>query len=1027
MAGLRARALLLLFVLCAVPHMAQATVPAGFQDSLIATVAGPTALAFTPDGRLLITTQAGRLWIYRGDALLPGPALDLAPVLCGNSERGLLGVAVDPAFTTNRFIYLFYTFKKSGVCDTNSANAPVNRVSRFTLADSNTISRSSELVLLDNIPSPAGNHNAGDVQFGPDGLLYISVGDGGCDYLGDSGCAGANDAARDLHVTIGKILRITRTGAIPAGNPFTGGDSVRCNTTGRAARGQKCRETFAWGLRNPFRMAFDPNAAGTRFFINDVGQNTWEEIDEGRAGADYGWNAREGHCANGSTTNCGAPPSGMTNPIFDYAHANGCASITGGAFVPRGVWPAEYDGDYLFSDYVCGRIFRLARNSDGTYSHSTFASGLGASSAVTLIFGPWEGTQALYYTTYAGGGQVRRINTSTNRAPVARLAATPRSGPAPLTVRFDASRSSDADGQSLSFEWNFGDGIKAVGDPVETHTYPNAGRFTARVTVRDGRGGSASASAIIDAGNTPPVPTISAPTSTARFSVGQTIRLTGSARDAEDGALPAARLSWTVTLHHNTHTHPYVPPTAGNNVTFQAPAPEDLAATTTSHLSIHLTATDSHGASRTVSRVLQPRLVNVTLASVPSGLMLSVNGTAVSTPRTLTSWDGYVLALNAPTQRDAGATPWLFASWSDGGAAAHRLVTPSSAATVTARFARASAAAPAVDAHVRAGAYASQNFGSAAELIVKHSSVADYQRRTHLRFPLGSGPVGRAVLRLRGALTSAGDVPIAIYPVSNVTWGESGLTWNTQPPAGATAIASRRVASTAGAWYEWDVTAYVRNERAAGRAAVAFALAATTTTSPYAAFASGEASANRPELLIGEPAAAVPRDIVLYANEATAISGAWRLVADATAAGGSRIANPDAGAPKLTAPLAAPTHAFELSFTAEARRPAPPLDPRQGGPELIYQRFGLRAVLRQRDLERCAGVPHRIEVDDSLRPRRTAAAVPSAAGGGRTTATERACSDRPSISRRPAGKRSGSRHVKMACRSTRSSSRQRCT
>ena len=916
-----ARALLLLFALGAVPHMAHATVPAGFQDSLVATVAGPTALAFTPDGRLLITTQAGRLWIFQGDALVPGPALDLAPVLCSNSERGLLGVAVDPAFPTNRFIYLFYTFKKSGVCDTNSANAPVNRVSRFTLADNNTISRSSELVLLDNIPSPAGNHNAGDVQFGRNGLLYISVGDGGCDYLGDSGCAGANDAARDLHVTLGKILRITTTGAIPAGNPFTGSDSVRCNTTGRAAPGQKCRETFAWGLRNPFRIAFDPNAAGTRFFINDVGQNTWEEIDEGRAGADYGWHVREGHCANGSPTNCGAPPPGMTNPIFDYAHANGCASITGGAFVPSGVWPAEFEGEYLFGDYVCGRIFRLAPNGDGTYTHSTFASNLGGSSAVTLIFGPWEGTQALYYTTYAGGGQVRRISTSTNRAPVAALTASPRSGAAPLTVRFDASGSSDPDGQSLSFEWDFGDGILAGSGSVQTHTYPNPGRFTAKATVRDERGGSASASAMIDAGNAPPVPTISTPTSTARFSVGQTIRLTGSATDAEDGALPAARLSWTVMLHHNTHTHPYMPPTAGNNVTFQAPAPEDLAATTTSHLSVHLTATDSHGASSTVTRTLQPKLVNVTLDSVPSGLTLSVNGTAVSTPRTVTSWDKYVLALNAATQRDAGATPWLFASWSDGGAAAHPLVTPSSAATVTATFARASAVAPAADAYVRAGAFASQNFGSAARLIVKHWSEADYQRRTHLRFPLGSGPVGRAVLRLRGALNAAGDIPIAIFPVSNVTWSESGLTWNTQPPAGATAIASTRVASTASAWYEWDVTAYVRSERAAGRAAVAFAVAATTTTSPYAAFSSREASANRPELLISEPAGATPGEVVLYAQQATAISGTWRLVADATAAGGSRITQPEAGAPKLAAPLAAPTHAFELSFTANAGRP----------------------------------------------------------------------------------------------------------
>lgn len=925
MCGRHARALLLLLpTLCLLAQTTRGAVPAGFQDALVASVTSPTALAFTPDGRLLITGQTGRLWIYQNNALLSTPALDLAAVLCSNSERGLLGVAVDPAFSTNRFIYLFYTFRKSGVCDTNTANAPVNRVSRFTLADTNTVNPSTELVLLDNIPSHAGNHNGGDVQFGRDGLLYISVGDGGCDYLGNSGCAGANDAARDLHVTLGKILRITATGAIPAGNPFTGTDSARCNTTGRAAAGQKCRETFAWGLRNPFRMAFDPNAAGTRFFINDVGQNAWEEIDEGAAGADYGWNAREGHCANGSTTNCGAPPAGMTNPIFDYAHANGCAAITGGAFVPRGVWPAEFEGQYLFGDYVCGSIFRLTRNADGTYTRSTFASGLGASSAVAMMFGPWEATQALYYTTYAGGGQVRRISSTTNRAPIATLTAAPRSGPAPLTVRFDASGSSDPDGQTLTFEWDFGDGIMASGGVVQTHTYQNPGRFTGRVTVRDGAGGSGSATVTIDTGNTPPVPTISTPTSTARFAVGETITLSGNATDAEDGSLPPSSLSWIVTLHHNTHTHPFVPPTAGNNVTFQAPAPEDLAATTTSYLTIHLTATDANGASSTVTRTLQPRLVNVTLDTVPSGLTLSVNGTAVTTPRTITSWDKYALALNAATQRDAGATPWLFSTWSDGGAAAHTVITPASATTVTATFARATAASPSADAYVRAGTYATQPFGTATELLLKDSNGADFQRRTHVRFPIGSGSVGRAVLRLRGALTDSSDLPVAVYPVANTTWAESTVTWNTQPPAGATAIASIRVAGVTPVWYEWDVSAYVRSERAAGRTSASFMLAATAATSPYATFASREAAANRPELLISEPSSApqpTSGEIVLYAREATTITGAWRLVADATAAGGSRIFHPDAAAPKVTAPLASPAAAFDLSFTAEAGRP----------------------------------------------------------------------------------------------------------
>lgn len=148
-----------LAAILAVPCAARAAVPTGFTDTLVANVTAPTALAFTPDGRLLVTQQGGSLRIVQNGTLLASPALTIASV-CTESERGLLGVAVDPAFASNGFLYLFYTFDPpSGPC--------VNRVSRFTLAG-NTVSPASELVLIDNMPSPAGNHNAGDVQFGHD-------------------------------------------------------------------------------------------------------------------------------------------------------------------------------------------------------------------------------------------------------------------------------------------------------------------------------------------------------------------------------------------------------------------------------------------------------------------------------------------------------------------------------------------------------------------------------------------------------------------------------------------------------------------------------------------------------------------------------------------------------------------------------------------------------------------------------------------------------------------------------------------
>jgi glucose/arabinose dehydrogenase len=398
--------------------------PPRIEDVLVTNVGGPTAIAFTPDGRLLITTQGGQLRVFQNGNLLATPALDISSRVCANSERGLLGVAVDPDFANNNFIYLYYTFKKFTDCltgDPTNALNPVNRVVRYILGSDNLAIPDSETMLIDNIHSPNGNHNGGDLQFGKDGFLYISVGDGGADYAGDSGGAGQNDAARDRHVLLGKILRITRDGGIPPSNPFTDANtSARCNVTGSTTPGIWCQETFASGLRNPFRLAFDPNAARTRFFINDVGQGAWEEIDDGLPGADYGWNGREGPCVNGSTTNCGPQPAGFTNPVFAYQHTSDCAasgvrgnSITGGAFVPNGVWPAQFQGVYLFGEFVCGKIFQLTPNGS-VFTASEFATGLGQGSAVTMIFGPFQNTQALYYTSFAGGGQVRRLSVLPN-------------------------------------------------------------------------------------------------------------------------------------------------------------------------------------------------------------------------------------------------------------------------------------------------------------------------------------------------------------------------------------------------------------------------------------------------------------------------------------------------------------------------------------------------------------------------------------------------------------------------------------
>lgn len=666
-----------------------ATLPAGFTDNLVTAVGAPTDFAFLPNGSIYITTQAGQVHQYSSG---PGTtvSLDLAAKLCSNSERGLLGIALDPAYATNRFLYLYYTRDKFGGCETNTPTAPVNRVSRFTASPNFVIDPASELVLIDNIPSPAGNHNGGDLHIASDGLLYASVGDGGCKIGDATRCAGQNDNARFLTNLAGKILRVGLTGAIPASNPWaTATGARRCgDPTGPPPGDGPCREIFAFGLRNPFRFAFKPGTSD--FHINDVGQSTWEEIDQGAAGADYGWNVREGHCANGSTTNCGAPPAGMTNPIFDYSHAGGCASVTGGAFVPNGLWPSTFAGAYLYADYVCGKIVRLNQDAGSNWVATDFVTGLGGSSAVSLGFGPSAVGQSLYFTTYAGGGQLRRIDhTPTNNPPTASFVASPQSGPAPLDVSFDASNSSDLDGDPLQYQFTFGDGATSQGTtPTVTHRYTTAGSFTATLVVVDGRGGTSNpVSKPINVGNGAPQPSITSPSPSTQFSVGQVITLSGSATDPEQGTLPNSALSWTVLLHHGSHTHPFVGPVTGNGITFAAPPPEDLAAASNSYLEIQLTASDANGARTTISQDLQPRKVALTFATNPSGLTVSVGGAVLTGPSTVTSWQGWQINVSAANQVFGGRN-YRFTSWSDGGAASHSIVTPASPATYTAKFKR---------------------------------------------------------------------------------------------------------------------------------------------------------------------------------------------------------------------------------------------------------------------------------------------------------------------------------------------------
>ena len=337
-----------------------ATVPAGFTDSVVAAgLTNPSAMALAPDGRIFVCQQNGALRVIKNGVLLPTPFLTVT--VDSQGERGLLGVAFDPNFVSNQVVYIYYT-----------ATTPTihNRISRFT-ASGDVALAGSEVIVMDmpNL-STATNHNGGALHFGPDGTLFVAVGDN---------ANGAN--AQTLATRLGKMLRITSTGGIPTDNPFF-----------NQATGDN-RSIWALGVRNPFTFSFQPGIG--RMFINDVGQNTWEEINDGIAGSNYGWPTCEGFC--------NPPNPSFRDPIFAYQNdANTCA-ITGGAFYNPQInqFPANFVGNYFFADFCGGWIRRLDPANGNAVSD--FATGI--SLPVDLKVSP-DGF--LYYLA-RGAGAVGRI------------------------------------------------------------------------------------------------------------------------------------------------------------------------------------------------------------------------------------------------------------------------------------------------------------------------------------------------------------------------------------------------------------------------------------------------------------------------------------------------------------------------------------------------------------------------------------------------------------------------------------------
>ncbi|PRX20438.1 glucose/arabinose dehydrogenase [Actinoplanes italicus] len=801
------------------PPATAVALPTGFQEQIVFSgLSSPVDLEFAQDGRIFVAEKGGRIKVFDDLAdTTPTVFADLSANVHNQWDRGLLGLTLAPGFPADPYVYVLYTYDAppgraapvwNDVCtNANDGRCIVTgRLSRLR-ADGNAMT-GTEQVLLHDWCQQFPSHSIGDIAFGADGMLYVAAGDGASfsavdygqfpsgaptnpcsDPASEGGALRAQDirTASDPTQLDGTLLRLDpATGEAAAGNPNIG------------ATDPNTRRIVANGLRNPYRITMRPGTNET--WISDTGWTTWEEVNrvlDPTAGVtNFGWPCWEGNARQPGYDGANLPicetlytaPAGThTAPFVAWNHSaklvageacpTGSSSSTGVAFYPvaGGPYPAAYHGAVFFADYSRRCIWASLPSTPGGLPDPanlrTFVSD--AASPVDLEVGPGG---ELYYADL--GGTIRRVRYFPgNQPPTAVIDASPTQGPAPLTVTFNGTGSTDpdpADEGRLRYAWDFtGDGVTDSTAPTASFTYDTAGSYTARLTVTDTLNATHTSTIGITPGNEAPTATIDTPTVGTTWKVGDTITFTGHATDPQQGALPASRLNWNLVMHHcsapdNCHEHAIRSWAGAASGSFEAPDHDYP-----SYLELELTATDQEGLTHAVTRRLDPKTVDLTFATVPSGLQLAVGPGSGVTPFTRTVIQGSINSVSAPSPQGTST----FASWSDGGSATHDITAPTTATTYTATYT--ATPVPQRIGHTQPGA--SLDTGA-----MNHMNGS--------RFVTGAGPstVTSMSVYMRGVQAApSNQYQLAIYadangsPGARVAAGTSGTltanSWNTAP------------------------------------------------------------------------------------------------------------------------------------------------------------------------------------------------------------------------------------------------------
>lgn len=665
--------------------------PTGFvPETVITGLKLPTGFAFGPDGLIYIAEKEGLVRVARDGVLLEEPFIDLRNEVNDIADRGLTSIALHPQFPRQPYVYLAYVYDPPEAKGLPPTGARLSRVLRLTADAANPAAHvaGSGVVILgsnstfaaignpekgdtkpyscldangaplrDCLPVEGTGHSVDYLRFAADGSLLVSNGDG-INYNV------VNLRAQNPDSLAGKILRINpMTGQGYADNPFSDGD-LDSNRS----------KVYALGMRNPFRFAVHPRTG--ELYVGDVGNNAWEEINVGGAGSNFGWPCFEGPQKGNDEQFCTAVVNGEaphTSALWAYPHEEGMGSVIAGDFYFGSGWPEAFQGKFFWADFNNGTMRYLKQNPDGTTGDAIFASNVPG--PVQIQAGP---NGDLYVLAIAAGSLVRiRYVGGDNTPPLAVAAAEPQAGLPPLAVRFTGDKSVDPDGEPISFHWDFGDG-QSSDEANPEHTYEAEGVYQAVLTVTDGRGATSSAELAVSAGEGLPSAEIVAPAEGNRYRMGERVRYSGRAADADGNALPASALAWEAVLIHKEHTHYDQHRSTGAAGSLLYEDHGDA-----SFLRLCLTATDAAGRQAQDCVDLLPQEVTITFQSEPSGLPLLYDGTEYTTPFKVVTYVGAKRAVSASATAGEGLS---FSSWSDRGAADHMITVGRADSTLTARY-----------------------------------------------------------------------------------------------------------------------------------------------------------------------------------------------------------------------------------------------------------------------------------------------------------------------------------------------------